>query len=259
MAQDCKVWFITGTSRGLGRVWAEAALERGDRVVATARDISTLDDLAARFGDTVLTLPLDVTDREAAFGAVQQGHDHFGRLDLVVNNAGFGLNSFAWEMPPERAVEMIRLNVEAFTVIAMESAKRMVPRGRGAIINLSSTAAFQATPYMAIYGATKGYDLLFSEALHEELRETGVRVFTMCPGYTQTEFQGVANMPAPPPKRFVTDAESCVRRGLDAFVLGEKLYIDGSANAALQFMQRFVPRSWVVSMSARALKRKPKA
>jgi len=85
-----KSWFITGTSRGFGREWAIAALERGDRVAATARDVASLDDLAQQYGDALLPIALDVTDREADVAAVAQAHDHFGALDIVVNNAGYG-------------------------------------------------------------------------------------------------------------------------------------------------------------------------
>ncbi|MEZ5087910.1 MAG: SDR family NAD(P)-dependent oxidoreductase [Tessaracoccus sp.] len=85
-----KTWFITGTSRGFGRIWAEAALERGDRVAATVRNLTSFDGLVERFGDRVLPLQLDVTNRQAAFEAVQHAHEHFGRLDVVVNNAGYG-------------------------------------------------------------------------------------------------------------------------------------------------------------------------
>ncbi|HJZ03307.1 MAG TPA: SDR family NAD(P)-dependent oxidoreductase [Streptosporangiaceae bacterium] len=85
-----KTWFITGTSRGFGREWATAALDRGDEVAATARDVASLDDLAAKYGERVLPIPLDVTDRDADFAAVKLAHDYFGRLDVIVNNAGYG-------------------------------------------------------------------------------------------------------------------------------------------------------------------------
>src|ERR1700681_4829448 len=85
-----KVWFITGTSRGFGREWAIAALQRGDKVAATARDTGSLADLVDSYGDAILPIQLDVTDRAADFAAVKQAHDHFGRLDVVVNNAGYG-------------------------------------------------------------------------------------------------------------------------------------------------------------------------
>src|SRR5690348_18148255 len=85
-----KVWFITGTSRGFGRAWTIAALERGDKVAATARNTASLDDLAQKYGDALLPIRLDVTDRAADFAAIKQAYDHFGRLDIVVINAGYG-------------------------------------------------------------------------------------------------------------------------------------------------------------------------
>ena len=98
-----KVWFITGTSKGFGRVWAEAALERGDRVVATARNADTLTALVERYGDNVLPLALDVTDKAAIDAAVKQAHERFGRLDVVVNNAGYGLFGTIEEVTEEQA------------------------------------------------------------------------------------------------------------------------------------------------------------
>jgi NADP-dependent 3-hydroxy acid dehydrogenase YdfG len=86
-----RTWFITGASRGFGREWAIAALERGEQVAATARDTSSLDDLVQRFGDEILPLKLDVNDRDAVFAAVRAAHERFGRLDIVVNNAGYAL------------------------------------------------------------------------------------------------------------------------------------------------------------------------
>jgi NAD(P)-dependent dehydrogenase (short-subunit alcohol dehydrogenase family) len=96
-----KTWFITGTSRGFGREWAIAALDRGDKVAATARDVAALDELAAKYGDAILPIKLDVTDRAAAFAAVKQAHDHFGRLDVIVNNAKWALEGFSQSLSLE--------------------------------------------------------------------------------------------------------------------------------------------------------------
>src|ERR1700760_3338013 len=93
-----RVWFIKGASRGFGRSFTQAALATGDRVAATARDTSSLDDLVSEYGDAILAIQLDVTDRDAAFAAVQQAHDHFGRLDVVVNNAGYGVSGTIEEL-----------------------------------------------------------------------------------------------------------------------------------------------------------------
>jgi len=108
MATAAKIWFITGTSKGFGRIWAEAALGRGDKVIATARDPKTLSDLVAHFGPNVLPLALDVTDEAAVTSAVKQGHEHFGRLDVVVNNAGFGLFGTIEEVTRPRRVRRSR-------------------------------------------------------------------------------------------------------------------------------------------------------
>ena len=106
-----KTWFITGTSRGFGREWTEAALDRGDRVAATARDISTLDDLVEKYGEAILPLQLDVTDREADFAAVEAAHRTFGQLDVVVNNAGYGHFGFVEELTEDEIRAQMETNL----------------------------------------------------------------------------------------------------------------------------------------------------
>src|SRR3954463_10576671 len=106
-----KIWFITGTSRGFGREWATAALERGDKVAATARIVSSLDDLVEKYGDAILPIALDVTDREADFAAVKLAHETFGRLDVVINNAGYGHFGFIEEISEDEARAQLETNL----------------------------------------------------------------------------------------------------------------------------------------------------
>ena len=106
-----KTWFITGTSRGFGREWAIAALERGDKVVATARNVVTLDALVAKYGDSILPIKLDVTDRDADFAAVRQAHERFGHLDVVVNNAGYGQFGMVEEISEAEIREQLETNL----------------------------------------------------------------------------------------------------------------------------------------------------
>src|SRR5271154_4721769 len=106
-----RVWFITGTSRGFGRVWTQAALERGDSVAATARDTHTLDDLAAAHGERLLPLELDVTDKAGIEESVRSAHEHFGRLDVVVNNAGYGQFGAIEELTEHEARRQIETNL----------------------------------------------------------------------------------------------------------------------------------------------------
>src|SRR4051794_8031015 len=107
---SAKTWFITGSSRGFGREWALAALERGDRVAATARDIGSVDDLVAEYGDAVLPVALDVTEREAVFASVAAAHEHFGRLDVIVNNAGYGQFGMVEELTEDEARAQLETN-----------------------------------------------------------------------------------------------------------------------------------------------------
>ena len=124
-----KVWFITGASRGFGRVWTEAALKRGDKVAATARNPTGLDELATVYGDAVLVLPLDVTDRDAVFEAVARAHRHFGRLDVILSNAGYGYMGAIEELEPEQAKANFDTNV--FGTLSVVQAALPILRGAG--------------------------------------------------------------------------------------------------------------------------------
>ena len=126
---SAKIWFITGTSRGFGREWALAPLERGDSVVATARNASSLDTLVAAHGDAVLPISLDVTNREAVFAAVARAHEHFGRLDVVVNNAGYGQFGMVEELSEAEAREQIETNL--FGALWVTKGGAAVPAGPG--------------------------------------------------------------------------------------------------------------------------------
>ena len=139
-----KVWFITGTSRGFGREWTIAALERGDKVAATARNVSTLDDLAAKFGDALLPLALDVTDRAADYAAVKQALDHFGRLDIVVNNAGYGQFGFIEELTEAEARDQIETNVFGALWVTQAALPFLRAQRSGHIIQVSSIGGITA-------------------------------------------------------------------------------------------------------------------
>ena len=135
-----RTWFITGASRGFGREWSVAALERGESVAATARDTDTLDDLADRYGDRFVPLQLDVTDRAAVFAAVTAAHDHFGRLDVVVNNAGYGQFGMVEELSEADARDQIETNLfGAFWMIKAVTRPMLKARG-GRIVNMTSVS-----------------------------------------------------------------------------------------------------------------------
>ena len=133
-----KIWFITGASRGFGREWAIAALERGDSVAATARDLSSLDDLRQKHGERLLPLRLDVTDRDADFAAVRQAHERFGRLDVVVNNAGYGHFGMVEELTESEARAQLETNLFGALWITQAALPVLREQGSGHILQVSS-------------------------------------------------------------------------------------------------------------------------
>jgi NAD(P)-dependent dehydrogenase (short-subunit alcohol dehydrogenase family) len=185
-----KVWLITGASKGFGRVWAKAALERGDGVAATARNTSALDDLAAAHDGRVLALELDVTDKPAIDRSVAAAHERFGRLDVVVNNAGYGQFGAIEEVGEEEARRQIETNL--FGPLWMTKAAIPILREQhsGHILQVSSIGGVLAFPILGLYHASKWALEAFSQSLSEELEEFGVKVTIIEPGGYTTDWSG---------------------------------------------------------------------
>lgn len=185
-----RTWFITGTSRGFGRLWAEAALDRGDRVVATARNVATLTDLVDRHGDNVLPIALDVTDSSAVDLAVETAHDHFGRLDIVVNNAGYGVFGMTEEVTEQQARDQFNTNVFGALWVTRAVLPYLRERGSGHIIQVSSIGGLRAFPGLGIYNASKWALEGMSQALAAEIRGFGVKVTIVEPAGYATDWGG---------------------------------------------------------------------
>src|ERR671929_1134025 len=164
-----KTWFITGASRGFGREWAIAALERGDSVAATARDTSSLDDIVGEHGDAVLPIALDVTDREAAFAAVAQAHAHFGRLDVVVNNAGYGQFGMVEELSEAECRDQIETNVFGALWVTQAALPYLRAQGSGHILQVSSIGGITPFQKGGIYPPSEGGPGGFSQAPGREV------------------------------------------------------------------------------------------
>ena len=185
-------WFITGTSRGFGREWAEAALDRGDRVAATARDVSSLDELTAKYGDLVLPLPLDVTDRGAVLAALRRAYEHFGRLDVIVNNAGYGQFGMIEEISEEEARAQFETNVFGALWVTQAALPYLRESGGGNIIQVSSIGGISAFPNIGIYNASKWALEGFSQALAQEVASFGIKVTLVEPGGYSTDWGGAS-------------------------------------------------------------------
>jgi NAD(P)-dependent dehydrogenase (short-subunit alcohol dehydrogenase family) len=183
-------WIITGASRGFGREFARAALAAGDRVAATARDTSSLDDLVAEHGDAILPLELDVTDREAAFAAVRKAHDRFGRLDVVVNNAGYGVSGAIEELSEEQARRQIEVNLFGALWVTQAALPIMREQRSGWVVQVSSIGGLAAFPLTGIYHASKWALEGLSETLRQEVEPFGIKVLMVEPSGFRTDWAG---------------------------------------------------------------------
>ncbi|WP_406835757.1 SDR family oxidoreductase [Streptomyces sp. AHU1] len=185
-----KTWFITGASRGFGREWAIAALERGDSVAATARDLSTLHDLREAYGERLLPLRLDVTDRDADFAAVRLAHERFGRLDVVVNNAGYGHFGMVEELTEAEARAQLETNLFGALWVTQAALPFLREQGSGHILQVSSIGGISAFPLVGIYHASKWALEGMSQALAQEVAQFGIKVTLIEPGGFATDWAG---------------------------------------------------------------------
>jgi NAD(P)-dependent dehydrogenase (short-subunit alcohol dehydrogenase family) len=183
-----KIWFITGASRGFGRIWTEAALRRGDKVAATVRDLKTLDGLVEQYANAILPLTLDVTDADAVNEAVATAHHHFGRLDVVLTNAGYGLTG-AFE---ETTVEEVRANFETNVIGTFSTIKAALPflrqQGYGHILSVSSVGGLVTFPLYSVYQGSKFAIEGMVQALAQEVAAFGIKVTLIEPGPFKTDF-----------------------------------------------------------------------
>ncbi len=185
---NSKVWFITGASRGFGRIWAEAALQRGDKVAATARKVEDVADLSERFGDAVLPLALDVTDPEQVRQAVGQAQAYFGRLDIVLNNAGYSLVGTVEEASEADVRAEFDTNYFGTLGVIQAALPLLRQQGSGHILGVSSTLGHLAFPMIGHYCASKWAFEALHESLAQEVKPFGIKVTLIEPGAYATEF-----------------------------------------------------------------------
>ncbi len=245
MSRRTGVALITGASAGLGAEFARQLAKRGQRMVLAARRIDRLEALAAELGNA-RAFAIDLAEPGSAARLIAGLEAAGEQVELLVNNAGFGLKGRFAELDAARQREMIDLNIGSLTDLCRAAAPGMIERNSGAILNVASTAAFQPGPKMAVYFATKAYVLSFTEALHEELKPHGVHVSALCPGPTRTEFRAVAGFgKAGAFDRYSADAASVVRAGLTGLDRNQAVVVPGLLNKVGAASTRFVPRPWV--------------
>jgi NADP-dependent 3-hydroxy acid dehydrogenase YdfG len=187
-SSENKVWFITGASRGFGRVWADAALKRGDKVAATARKLESIAELKEKYGDSVLTLELDVTRPEQVKSAVEQAHAHFGRLDIVLNNAGYSLVGTIEEASADEIRAMYETNILGPVAVIQAALPLLRKQGGGHILGTSSNLGHVTLPVIGYYCSSKWAFEAIHESLALEVKAFGIKVTIIEPGAYATEF-----------------------------------------------------------------------
>jgi NAD(P)-dependent dehydrogenase (short-subunit alcohol dehydrogenase family) len=192
-----KTIFLTGASRGFGKLWAEAFLKRGDYVAATSRNVAGLQALADTYGVAFLPLALDITDRAQCVAAVQQAHAHFGSLDVVINNAGYGLFGAVEELSEQAVHDIIDANLLGTLWVTQAALLLMRAQGSGHIIQLSSVLGITSAPGSSIYSATKFAVEGLSEALYHEVKDFGIHVTLVEPNVFKTDFGAASAVHSP--------------------------------------------------------------
>jgi uncharacterized protein len=250
---------VTGASSGLGEQFAYVLGREHYDLVLVARREDRLAAVAGRarsFGaGSVRTIRADLAQHETPAALHAQLVADRVHVDYLVNNAGFGTTGNFHRLQFAREIEEIDLNVSAVVAMTRLFLPAMVERRHGTIINVASTAAFQATPYMATYGATKAFVLSFSEALAAEMSDRGVTVMALCPGPVRTEFQKVANNERVRFPSFLwTDAERVVEEAIAAAASGRSLCVSGTINQALALGSKLAPRALSALVSRKLMR-----
>lgn len=244
---------VTGASSGIGLELARVLAREGCNLILVARSKGRLEVLSAElereYGITARVIPADLSRPEAVRALYDQTRDV--QVDVLVNNAGFGAHGNFAESDWATESSMLQVNIHALTELTRLYLPAMKQRGRGEILNVASTAAYQACPGMAVYGATKAYVLSFTEALAVELRGTGVTVTALCPGATRTAFADRATVgDAPLFQRGVMDAAAVAAAGYAGLRAGKTAVIPGWLNKAMVGMGRLVPRSTLARITS---------
>lgn len=247
---------VTGASAGLGVGFAEQLAAKGHDLLLVARRADRLEDLASKLRAGGVKVDVAAADLGADGGVAATLAAIGGRpVDILVNNAGSGLRGDFAKLDIAAQSAMVRLNCMSLMELSHAVLPGMIAAKSGGILNVASTAAFQPGPWMAVYYATKAFVLSFSEALHEEVKDQGVRVSALCPGPTKTEFADVAGMGESALfKMMGSGPDPVVRDGLAALEVNQAVKISGAMNFMMAESIRLTPRGLARSIAGRLQK-----
>ena len=249
---------VTGASSGLGAAFARLLASRGANLVVAARRAENLEalseELSSKHGVEVKVIPLDLGDPGAAKALFDATEGAGLPVDLLVNNAGGGLHRYFLDTSWEQVRQQIQVNLVSLTELTWRFAKAMVARGGGHILNVASVGAYSPSPTYAVYSATKAFVRDATEAIAFELRDTGVRVCSLCPGIVFTEFHKAAGHEVSALVRSTgMSADACAAIGLSALLRGRRNIVSGIMNKLSMQLLRFLPRRWIVWVAARSM------
>ena len=248
---------ITGASTGIGAAFARKLAARGRNVLLVARSEDKLIALCNELGRLTSIraqyVALDLQQPDAGAQLFEETQKRELEIEMLINNAGFGSMGDFTKLDLDRELEIIQLNVRALVDLTHRFIGPMRERKRGTIINVASTAGFQGVPYMATYAATKAFVLSFSEAIAEENRSHGIHVMALCPGVTETNFFEASKIDRPP-MRTIQTAEEVVDAALRGLARQKTVLVSGWTNWFTIEAERFVPRSVVTKVAAKALR-----
>jgi uncharacterized protein len=252
-----KTALITGASSGLGYEFVKLFANDGYNLVLVARNEKKLNEIKQVFKNIDVTvIKKDLSSPNAAKEVYEALKTKEISIDVLVNNAGFGLLGSFDELTVEKQTEMINLNISTLTQLTHYFLPEMKRNGSGKILNVASLAAFLPVPMMAVYAATKAYVLSFSEALNEELSGTNVTVTALCPGATKTNFGTVANAAETKVFKDAMDAEVVAKQAYKALLSGKSTVITGGLNKASALGVKFIPRKTIPKLTKRMATRK---
>jgi short-subunit dehydrogenase len=244
---------ITGASRGIGAAFAQILSQWRPRLVLVARtgeDLQHTADRCVEQGATVRTVIADLRVPSTPATVLAALEADGITVDHLINNAGIGPFGRASDIPVERQLEAIQVNVCAATELALLLLPGMVDRRRGGILNVASTAAFQGVPFMSVYGGTKAFLLTWGEAIWRELRGTGVRCCTLCPGPTDTDFFEANGLRADVPPALFQNPDQVALLGLNAYIKDRSHIVSGATNMVGSLAVRLSPRRWATKVSS---------
>jgi len=249
-----KTILITGASSGIGEAFANTLDKLGAKLILTARSKDKLEQMVSSMNNAV-SIPGDLSKKEFPQELYAKVNEMKLKVDILINNAGFGYSGKFLDNSMENYNEMINLNICSLTHLTHLFMKDMLENKSGGIINISSLASFQPIPFFSIYAATKAFVTSFTLSLYEEYRGKNIKILGVCPGYTKTNFNKRAQMNSVPVAGYLMSSQEVVDQSLKAYKKGRFLIINGKVNRFAKLFTSLLPKKWSLKMASSIIKK----